>query len=179
MKKALVALSLAALFAGSAAANAPVDRSTVVFQGSVVAQTCSFTNPIYNVGLPTVWAQDVGVKAELGKTEFKIGVQGCSEFPGKTAVIKADVEADKKVGDLLKNTRPTNVGLKVTDAEGQNVLSEGVAKEISLTKETSAGGYDPTALKELAFNVEYAKTDAQPAQAGPVVALLPFVIEYK
>ncbi|MGX3065773.1 fimbrial protein [Ursidibacter arcticus] len=195
MKKLLVALSIASLFAGSTFANEteivtedPIGNGVVIegakgqysFRGEIVNPTCIIKDAYKKVTLPTVWANEL--ETDSKKTDFSIDLNGCSPFfdennlASKSVSIRFDAAENTLENGLLKNqvgTEPTgtesNVYLKVTQGE-LNVLSNGVSVQ---PKVLDKGEFS------FNFSVEYAKGDEGNVRPGIVSAVLPFTVIYK
>lgn len=192
MKKALVALSLAALFAGSAVAEeieavgvepqGPVIEGVsggVNFGGELVPLTCEIKNDNKTVSLPKLWVSQVN-NGEVANTPFNLELTNCPSYAGKfvTVEFRPDADSLEVLGSekLLKNTYQDgaeNVALKVKSGT-VNILN------LSGEEQRSMIGYQEltTGDFEFPFSVEYAKL-AGNATAGYVTARLPFTVIYK
>lgn len=195
MRKLLLALSVASLFAAPVMAegdalNVPdphdpavvastVSSTNVKFEGTIVAPTCSIVADDQNqvIVLDTLLTTDVAAGV-TSKKDFKIGLERCPTV-NKFVSLHLDVPQDKLDGQFLKNTFggfKADVSLKISH-NGSPVNLAAAAGEQGITKHQLA----TNAPSDYVFSVEYVKaTNAgDTINPGLVRATLPVEVIYK
>ncbi|MGX2957447.1 fimbrial protein [Ursidibacter arcticus] len=194
MKKLLVALSVASLFAGSAVANVEelttedptshefigsvVKNGQIQFNGQLLAPTCSIVSDDQNqvVNLETILTTDLGQVDT--KKPFKVSLEKCPNV-NKLVSLHFNVDENNRDGAHLKNTFSGNkadVSLKISSGEGLIDLSKPSGEQGVESKNLSSS-------QELEYNftVEYVKASNVTGEVNPgaVQATLPFTVIYK
>ncbi|WP_424401985.1 fimbrial protein [Pasteurella sp. PK-2025] len=200
MKKLLIALSMAALFSGSALADelvisdeggegvlAPslvastatqsVGGGQVQFFGKVLAPTCTVKSGHENqsVYLPDVMVNEIDDNIVKSKT-FEITLTNCPSSTERTVGLRFAPNTST-TDNLLDNkaSEGTNLGLKLSNNNKQIALNSNSGEGLSELKPLTSSG-DIT----YSFTAEYAKRDKGAVTLpGAFSATLPFFIVYK
>lgn len=199
MKKLLIALSMAALFSGSALATDleieavggdPVElaqnavkESNVNIYGEIVQHTCSIKTESQNqtVTLSKLLVDDLNnKKSGSGVTHFAIKLENCTQFNDKLVSLKFKPEATNVEGMLLKNQasdgqKAENVFVKVKNENRYIDFSQESSAAQSVEAISLSGSKDT----KFDFYAEYFVKDNETAGAGMFQFTLPFSIDYR
>lgn len=209
MKKLLLALSVASLFATSALAFEDVDTSgldegqsaptalpenqgVVNFNGKLIGETCQIKTKNQTVTLPRVDVKDVESGTKTGVTEFNIELTGCSEYNDKFVTLKftppeaqlATVGTDKVLKNRAfvagsNNQGAGNVGLKVIAKRSNGNYNPLVNQDQDYPSLPLIQSQLSKAEVAFPFTVEYIKLGSGNVTPGTVSAALPFTVVYK
>ncbi|WP_424411527.1 fimbrial protein [Pasteurella sp. PK-2025] len=203
MKKLLIALSMAALFSGSALADEveesfeieaiggdPIELAknavkdgNVNFYGEIVQHTCSIKTESQNqtVTLSRLLVDDLNnKKSGAGVTHFAIKLENCTQFNDKFVSLLFKPTSDKVEGELLKNQaaeeqKAKNVFVKVKNGEHYVDFSKTTAVEQKVEAVSLSGNHDT----KFDFYAEYYVKPEDTASAGMFQFTLPFSIDYR
>ncbi|MGC7561063.1 fimbrial protein [Pasteurella sp. PK-2025] len=203
MKKLLIALSMAALFSGSALADSDVSlevsdvsdlertaitTSEINFLGEVAQHTCSIVKKGAKnqlVTLPKVLVDKLNEnKSGTGNTSFDIDLENCTYFNGQNVTILFEPKSGSVENNLLKNTaseeyKANNVFIKLTQ-DSRDILLSGSDADSQNVQSIPLKSSEEVSSNpyKFSFTAQYVVQGGE-ATPGLVQAVLPFKITYK
>lgn len=195
MKKQLIALSLAALFAGSSmAATLQQPTGTVTVTGKITARSCTIVEGKEDqaINLGEISAKELETSIQNGTVQAQsIGIQleNCGVDATDSVRIDLDVPQIRTHQGKILNMLPENTGTNAVlllrsegtgNQKGAEItLSDAGKYSFPLQQLTHQnGGGDDTGYW-FRFSVEFAKKDNDPIKAGEFRTQIPFTIAYK